>query len=124
MAVLRIDIAGNPKTIPFRTMLQVGSNAIGVLDDLDHAFSHASRSVTDWYMHDLAMNGKLTLEIYSQMRKTRRPVPANLGDTVAGSFIDGFSTLERQGTSPRYLTEAGMLRAERMTSAIGTERAR
>jgi hypothetical protein len=82
MAVLRIDITGNPRTIPFRTMLQVGSNAIGVHDDLDHAFSHASRSVTDWYMNDLGMNGKLTLEIYSRIRRTRKPVPGNLGDTV------------------------------------------
>ena len=119
MAVLRIDIAGNPKAIPFRRVLQVGNNAIGILEDLDHAFSHASRSVTDWFMHDLNMNGKLTLEIYSKVRKTRKQIPGNIGETVANSFVDGFSTLENKGTTPRYLTEVGMLRAERLTNVIG-----
>lgn len=29
---------------PFRTLLQIGSNSIGILEDYDHAFSRASEA--------------------------------------------------------------------------------
>jgi hypothetical protein len=124
MALLRIDIAGNPKTVPFRTLLQIGSNSMGVLEDYDHAFSHASRSVTDWYINDISTNGRLRVELYSRLRKTRREMPPDLGERVARHFVSGFKVLEKEGTSPAYLTDEGMQRAQRLTNAIGQDGAR
>ena len=121
MAVLRIDIAGNPKTLPFRQLLQVGADSIGILDDLDHAFSHAPRGATEWYINDLGMNGKLRLEIYSQIKRMRRKLLPDVGIRVASSFVTGFRILEKEGASPPYLTDTGMRRAERLTSVLGRE---
>ncbi len=125
MAVLRLDIPGNPKAIPFRTLLQVGTNSIGVLDDLDHAFSHESQGATEWLMHDLSMNGKIRIEISSRVRQLKKKMLPNVGTQVAKSFVSGFRVLEDEGTTPAYLSEVGMRYAERITRTIsGTDRKR
>lgn len=119
MAVLRIDIAGNPKTIPFRTVLQVGRNSIGMLDDLDHAFSHQPQGATEWLMHDVSMNGRLRVELSSHVRKLKKKELPDVGGEVARHFVSGLRTLEKEGLTPAFLSEDGMKNAERMTSAIG-----
>jgi hypothetical protein len=52
MSVLRIDIQGNPKSIPYRSFLTVANNSLAILDDLDAAFSHRryGHGALQWYM--------------------------------------------------------------------------
>jgi hypothetical protein len=111
MAVLRIDIAGNPKSIPFKSVLEVGVNSLAVLADLDGAL--------EWYMNDLAKNGVLRLEIYSRVKNLKRRELPDVGQEVAASFVRGFDMLEHQSRSPEYLTAKGMTRAQKMTNILG-----
>ena len=119
MAVLRIDIAGNPRNIPYRTFLDVATNSLAVLSDLDRAFSSRHDGALEWYINDLAKNGALRVEVISRVRKLKFKELPDVGREVARSFVNGFDMLEHQGRSPSFLTAAGMYRAQRMTSVLG-----
>lgn len=119
MTTLRIDIEGNPKTIPYRNMLNVQNNSLAILDDLDHAFSGRPKGSVDWLMNDMSMNGYLRVEVYSKVRQIRRKRFDDISGKIAGSFVKGFGMLEKEGRSPEYLTYLGMNRVEKMTSIIG-----
>lgn len=119
MAVLRIDIQGNPKAIPYRSFLSIANNSLGILDDLDVAFSRRRWGAVQWFMNDLSSNGKLRLEIYSQRIELKRKKLPDVAERVTQSFVTGFRALEQEGRSPAYLTEFGMHRAESLTGVIG-----
>jgi hypothetical protein len=119
MAVLRIDIAGNPKSIPYKSFLEVATNSLAILADLDLRFSRRHNGALEWYMNDLARNGSLRLEIYSRVKTLRYKELPDVGKDVAQSFVRGFDMLEHQGRSPEYLTASGMNRAQRMTNVLG-----
>jgi hypothetical protein len=121
MAVLRIDIEGNPKAVPYRNFLHVANNSLGILYDLDVAFSRRRLGAVQWFMNDLSSNGKLRLEIYSQPVELKRKKLPDVGQEVTTGFVTGFRTLEREGRSPAYLTEWGMHKAEHMTDVIGRD---
>jgi hypothetical protein len=119
MALLRIDIAGNPKTIPYRTFGQVAYDSIAILDDLDVALSERNGGSTEWFMNDLSTNGGLRLEIYSKPKEVRRKPLPDVGGSVARHFVTGFSRIEHEGKSPAYLTDRGMHRAQHLAHLIG-----
>lgn len=119
MTTLRIDIKGNPKSIPYRSFLDVGNNSLAILGDLDYAFSRRNTGAVDWYMSDLAINGLLRVEVYSQVRSVRRKLLEDVSGQIAGSFVKGFGMLEKEGRSPEYLSSYGMARAVKMTQVIG-----
>jgi hypothetical protein len=119
MTTLRIDIEGNPKSVPFRNMLNVQNNSLAILDDLDHAFSGRPKGSVEWLMRDMSMNGHLRVEVYSKVRELRRKRFEDVSGRVAGSFVKGFGMLENEGRSPEYLSYLGMNRVEKMTSLIG-----
>lgn len=123
MPVLRIDIIGDPKTIPFRTFGQVANDAVSILHDLDLALSTSRGGSTEWYMNDISKNGSLRLEIYPQIRQ-RKKERADVGRDIAKTFVSGFTTLEKEGKSPAYLTDKGMKKAEHLTSLIDVRGAR
>lgn len=124
MAVLRIDIAGNPRTIPFKSFIDVASNSLAILADLDHAFSRRADGALEWYINDLARNGSLRLEVYSLVKAMKRKELPDVGREVASSFVRGFGMLEREGRSPEFLTAGGMYRAQKMTNVLGHDGAR
>ncbi len=121
MAVLRIDIAGNPKAIPYRSFLDVATNSLAVLSDLDRAFSRRYDGALEWYINDLARNGVLRLEIYSRARSMKYRDLPDVGRDVANSFVRGFDMLEHQGRSPEFMTSMGMNRAQKMTNILGRD---
>jgi hypothetical protein len=119
MTTLRIDIAGNPRTIPFRDMLNVQNSSLAILDDLDHALSGRQKGTVEWIMRDLSMNGHLRIEVYSKVREMKRKKLDDFSARIAGSFVHGMRMLEKEGRSPEYLSYVGMGRVEKMTSVIG-----
>lgn len=124
MAVLRIDIQGNPKAIPYRSFIRVANNSLAILDDLDAWFSRRRAGAVQWLMNDLAANGKLRLEIYSQPKELKRKKLPDVAHEVTKSFVTGFRTLENEGRSPSFLSDTGMHRAEMLTEVIGHNGAR
>lgn len=121
MAVLRVDIQGNPKAIPYKNFLRVANDSLYILDDLDYHFSRRRLGAIQWFMNDLSSNGKLRLEIYSRPIELKRKRLPDVGQDVTKSFVTGFKTLEEYGKSPAYLTEFGMRKAENLTQVIGQE---
>lgn len=121
MAVLRLEIVGNPVAVKYRDFVKVANDGLYILDDLDQAFSRRSNAALDWYMHDLSKNGRLRLELYSKVRPMKRKVLEDVSQRVVSSFVDGFKTVEEKGKSPAYLTEYGISKAKEMTTVIGTE---
>ena len=119
MTTLRIDIAGNPKSIPYRNMLNVQNNSLAILDDLDHAFSGRPKGSIDWLMRDMSMNGRLRVEVYSKVKELKRKRLNDVSGRIAGSFVKGFGMLENEGRSPEYISDLGLNRVENMTGLIG-----
>jgi hypothetical protein len=124
MAVLRIDIQGNPKAIPYRSFIRVANNSLAILDDLDAWFSRRRAGAVQWFMNDLAINGKLRLEIYSQPKQMVRKKLPDVAQDVTRSFVTGFRTLENEGRSPSFLSDTGMHRAEMLTDVLGHDGAK
>lgn len=48
-------------------------------------------------------------------------MPPDLGEQAAKHFVSGFKTLEKEGTSPAYLTDEGMHRAQRLANTVGQD---
>jgi len=123
MTTLRLDIAGNPKSVPYRSFLEVANNSLAILSDLDPRFSHRRAGNVEWYMNDLGLNGALRIEVYSRVRALRRKILPDVSRQVGESFVRGFGMLEKQGRSPEYFTSYGMDRAMDMTRVIGNDSA-
>jgi hypothetical protein len=119
MSVLRLDIEGNPNRIPYRSFIQVANNSLGILNDLDSAYSRRHNATLDWYVKDLSKNGSLRIEIYSDVRAMKRVHYEDFSSQVADSFVAGFDVLETKGKSPELLTERGMHKAKVLTHLIG-----
>lgn len=121
MSVLRLDIAGNPNRIPYRSFIQVANSSLGILNDLDAAYARRHNATLDWYVNDLSKNGSLRIEIYSHVKPMKRVQYEDFSSSVADSFVEGFNVLETQGKSPALLTERGMHKASVLTHLIGKD---
>jgi hypothetical protein len=119
MSVLRLDIEGNPNRIPYRSFIQVANNSLGILNDLDFAYTRKHGATLDWFVNDLSKNGGLRIEVYSQVRPMKRVKYEDFSSAVVNSFVEGFNVLENQGKSPALLTETGMHKAQVLTNLIG-----
>src|SRR5208282_2261259 len=104
MTTLRLDIAGNPKSVPYRSFLEVANNSLAILSDLDPRFSHRRAGNVEWFMNDLGINGALRIEVYSRVRSLKTRILSDVSRQVAGSFVHGFGTLEKEGRSPEYFS--------------------
>jgi hypothetical protein len=119
MTTLRLDIAGNPKSVPYRSFLDVANNSLAILGDLDPHFSHRRAGNVEWYMNNLSLNGALRIEVYSRVRTLKHKILTDVSRQVAVSFVRGFGMLEKDGRSPEYFSSYGMDRAAEMTRVIG-----
>jgi nitrogen regulatory protein PII-like uncharacterized protein len=124
MTTLRIEVAGNPKSVPYRSFLDVANNSLAILGDLDPRFSHRREGNVEWYINDLALNGKLRIEIYSKVREMRRKKLIDVSRQVADSVVSGFGALEHEGRSSQFFTSYGMDRAVDMSRVIESSKAR
>jgi hypothetical protein len=123
VTTLRLDITGNPKSVPYRSFIDMANNSLAILSDLDPRFSHRQAGNVEWYMNNLSLNGALRIEVYSKVRTLKTKILADVSRQVAGSFVRGFGTLEKEGRSPEYFTSYGMDRAAEMTRVIGHDKA-
>jgi hypothetical protein len=119
MSVLRLDIEGDANRIPYRSFIQVASNSLGILNDLDYAYSRKHGATLDWYVKNLSKNGSLRIEVYSRVKTKKRVHYEDFSSQVADSFVSGFRVLEEEGKSPALLTESGMKKARVLTNLIG-----
>ena len=116
MATVRLEIKGEAKAISLRTFIGVVQNSFGILQDLDLAISHHPEGTLDWLVSDLS-TGSLVVQLDSVSRLSDK----NFGPEVASAFITGFSRVENEGTSPPYLSEAGMRKVKQLLKLIGKD---
>jgi hypothetical protein len=116
MATLRVRIKGEPETIAFHGLLAAGRHILNILADLDTAFSHERRGSLDWVTSDLEW-GSIVFAITSRSMRD----DMNVGPEVVRTFVVGLSQLEREGTTPPYLSETGLHEASRLVKLIGRQ---
>jgi hypothetical protein len=116
VAVVRVQIEGEPGTITAHAFLAAIDNSLKILIDLDSGISGEPRGTLDWLIARLGV-GSLTVELESRSRIESR----NTGPEVARHFVEGLRQIEQLGTSPPYLSEQGMVRAARLVKLIGRE---
>jgi hypothetical protein len=120
MARLRFEIKGDPESVSLDTYSQATHQVIGILRELDTAISRRSSGTLNWYISRLHNNGTLLLEVLSKQRHLKRQTSetADVSTEVATSFVTGLENIECHGTSPPYLTDAGMRKVQSMVSLI------
>jgi hypothetical protein len=85
-----------------------------MLRDLDAGISGEAKGSLDWVVSGLG-TGSLVVELESRTRVDDR----NVGPEVTTSFVNGLSQLEDEGRTPEYLSDAGMVRAQRLVKLVG-----
>lgn len=116
MATLRFEIKGEAGSITVRGFLVEIENAFRMLAEYDSAISSEPTGSLDWVITNVSI-GSLWIEAESRSRLEDR----NVGPEVAKAYMAGWAQIEREGTTPPYLTEAGMLNARRIVKLIGRE---
>jgi len=116
MATLKFEVKGQLGSITLRGFLTAVESALRMLGDYDAAISGKADGTLDWIITDVSTG---SLKIATQSRS--RLEDKNYGPEVAARFIDGWSSIERQGITPAYLSELGMKRARQLTRLIGRE---
>ncbi|MCJ7509957.1 MAG: hypothetical protein MUP14_03605 [Dehalococcoidia bacterium] len=116
MATLALRISGEPRNITVRGFLSALDSWLKILGDLDSAISGEPQGSLDWFVVGLS-TGSLAVEVESRSKLEDK----NVGPEVAGAFITGLEHIERQGTSPAYLSETGMQRMRHLLRLIGRE---
>lgn len=116
MARLRITIRGELGNISVRSLITTVSTSLKMLKDWDAALSNQGRETLDWVVTDLH-RGSLVLEMAPKSRSPER----NIGPQVVSMFTRGLRQIEQQGTTPPYLSEAGMASAKKMLRLIGRD---
>ncbi len=116
MATLRLQVLGEPRTITVGAFVSALEDWLKVLSDLDSAISGEPRGSLDWFVAELS-TGSLAVEVESRSRLEDK----NYGPDVAESFVTGIQQVEREGTSPPYLSEDGMRSMRHLVRLIGRE---
>jgi len=114
MATVNLTLRGAPGNISFRSFASAASNAVAILEDLDLAISHEPKGSLEWVVTKLA-TGSLSVTIESRsLIKTK-----NFGAETAGAFVFGLEKIEKEGSSPPYLSEFGINNAKKLAALIG-----
>ncbi len=116
MAILRLEITGEPRNITAYGFISAIDNWLRVLNDLDSGISHQPQGSLDWFVSSLSM-GSLAVEIESRSRLEE----VNVGPEVAEAFLTGMEQIERAEASPPYLSEPGMRRLRQLVRLVGRE---
>src|SRR5881396_2159232 len=116
MATLKLEIQGRPGTISLRTFAAVISNSFRILDDLDSGISRQPNGSLNWVVKDLFVHS-LGLLIQPRSKLSDK----DFGPEVAKAFVSGLDQIEREGTTPPYLSEEGMDSVRRLLKTIGQD---
>ena len=87
-----------------------------MLQEYDMAISHETHSTLEWLITDVS-SGSLILETESRSTLPEK----DFGNGVIDAYFTGWDHIEHAGTSPPYLSEAGMNAARRIVQRIGKE---
>jgi len=114
MTRLRLQIQGDIGTIPLPAFLSTVENWLDVLRDLDAAISRRAGGSLDWVITDLG-TGSLCLEAEA----CNRIEDVDCASQVALAAVTGLDQLEREGTTPPYVSERGLEKVRSFVGAIG-----
>ena len=116
MADVQFDIKGEKGSISIDTFRTAIYKAFGLLREFDSALSGKPNGILRWYVYDLRANETLSIVVQSRLKI---PAVRDTGSLVASTFVNGFRQLEQEASTPPYLSESGMIRAQEMVSLIG-----
>jgi len=128
MANLRFDIIGDLGSIAASTFNDSINHALRILRELDTVISSQRGGFLRWYVAGLHANGRLSVDFTPHVKpvkpKVLKKVPLELSSKVADSFMTSFERIEREGTSPPYLSESGIQRIASLVQLINKNGAR
>lgn len=116
MATLRFQVHGELGNITLSGFLSQVQDHLEMLREYDCAISHESGATLEWLITNVSA-GSLILDTESRSKMPEK----DFGQGVISAYFTGWSHIEREGTSPPYLSEAGMNAARRIVQRIGKE---
>lgn len=116
MAQLRLTLEGKVGEISLKSLATAVSSSLRILSVLDAAMSEDNQGELTWVVSGLH-EGSLVIEVESRSLVEER----DLGPEVARAFLDGLRRIERDGASPPYLSERGLVSARRLVKLVGSD---
>jgi hypothetical protein len=122
MADIDFEVHGKPGEIAVHTYRNAMDLAFGVLSDLDAGITGVRYGGLRWYIRTVEQRASsgIFLRVYSKEKdillKKKDRDPSN---KIAGAFVGGFDDLENRVVTPPYLSEFGMVKAQKMVMLIG-----
>ncbi|TAK22564.1 MAG: hypothetical protein EPO26_10940 [Chloroflexota bacterium] len=114
MATIRLILEGDPGNISFHSFVTVVNSSLKIVTELDAAISREHGGLLEWKISDLTA-GSLIIEARSFSRADDR----DPGPEVARAFVEGMRQIEVDGTTPPYLSQAGLTYAKRLIKVVG-----
>ena len=113
---LCIQVQGELGNITLAGLQGQINDHIRMLQDYDLAISRGKKASVEWLITNVS-TGSLTVETESRSLLEEE----NFGPQVAKAYIEGWTSIERGGIRPLYLTEEGMKAARSIAKRIGEE---
>jgi hypothetical protein len=119
VATLRFEVKGELGAITLRAFMEAIAANVRMLKDYERGLSGevgAPANSLTWVITDVS-KGSVVLDVRSESAVEG----VDLGLDVAQAHVEGWQQIERQGTTPPYLTEDSMRQARKVAKLIGRE---
>jgi len=114
MSMLRFRLKGSPGTITYPAFESALRHWQHIIADYDYAFSKSRKGASEWVIAELSANG--SLDVVAK----RRVDSAGIGVRVSHHTVSGLGQIEREGTTPPYISQAGMKNVQGLVKIIGS----
>lgn len=115
MATVKLKIEGKPGDIGLKAFIVAVQNWLNMLMEVDAAISRESKGTLEWVIADVSV-GSLQMSLASRSRIEGK----NFGPEVAQIAVAGLGQIERDGTTPPYVSHQGLSYAKSMLKTIGS----
>jgi len=125
VAEINLEIAGEPGQISANALKTGVQQTVGLLDEYAYAMSEKGHGYVRWNVRDLGSNGTLRIGFSSFLVRGRRKAPpVDNSLSVASTLVSGIATIDKEATTPPYISDFGIRRVESFVKVIDRQEAK
>lgn len=111
---LTISVTGKEKYIPFASFLEVVTNTLSILQDLDSALSDGKNPSVVWRIEEVSMNSPLTMTIFAECTTEE-----DVAHDIIDAYTNGVQELARDAAViPPHFTVQTLKELKQLTNVL------
>lgn len=112
--ILEIEVTGKTDAIPFDSFLELASNTLSILQDLDASISQSENASLEWEIVKASLSSPLRVTV-----KGRSDIGVDISGDVIRAYLSGVEEIE-QGTQqpPQYFTETSLRKTRALVDVL------